>query len=332
MKKLTALFLTLLLLVIFTACEKEEIPEDTNNVTITIPTAITGGTTTAGSYAEFLQNAVGVESVEVNEDGSITVIMTQEGAALQISSMKSNVEIPIEDMLMYTYFSGEKPFEDITYNEDLTEINFTISQANLSIIETDPLTRVFRYQRIAYFSYTYQAFNQLNENTVTLKFIDPETNEVYMTYILPDDWKPVGNENGENGMVFSMPVDVTAALSMTAEERAQHLQANEQALDMIIEYNLAKLETEHLIQMCECVFTQTITYNAVRTEINYTISEEDFDRNSENHTMILSIGNIAYACQVYGGTPENIVTVNLVNPDTGEAYRAYMVPTDCPTP
>ena len=140
-------------------------------ITVTIPAQILGGMDFSDLAEEFEEES-GLMQAEQNEDGSITVVMTERGQREVLLELKDELDDGIEEIL--EMFPSLK---DISYNYDLTEIEYLVDGdpfAGKGQELPDPIL-------FEVFGGIYQALDLVpaEEIATEVTYIDRETGEIY---------------------------------------------------------------------------------------------------------------------------------------------------------
>ena len=164
MKKITALFLTILLAFSLVACTPKEV-----EVSITIPEDIVGLIAPADeeSFVEELTATPGVINVVQNEDGSIAITMTETAQDKILQEIITTTDETIAELVA----DENRSFTAITYNENMSEFNLIADGAMFNA------TDAALFFDFAIIGYRYQCFSGETEISATIYFIDDETGE-----------------------------------------------------------------------------------------------------------------------------------------------------------
>ena len=168
-KKLLILLLSFTLFACASTTEESEI-------TITIPADYLSSQITQ-EQADKEKEENGYQSATVNEDGSITYVMSKEVHEKMMTSIQSKFVSTIDSMKTNEKYTNIK---DITYNDDFTE--FTVSLKGSTYNSDEEYTTVLFYVMGQY----YNAFNNKEVNDITVTFVNSNTNETVKEKHLSD--------------------------------------------------------------------------------------------------------------------------------------------------
>lgn len=141
------------------------------NVTLTIPTEFTGEGMTQ-EECDRIAEENGYQSVTLNEDGSVTYVVTK----AQHKEMMREISDSIEESLNEMVGSAEYPnVVSIEKNSDYTQYTVTTKS------ETLDLTESFMTLGLYLFSGMYHAFNGTTIDNVTVQFVNEASGEVIET-------------------------------------------------------------------------------------------------------------------------------------------------------
>lgn len=171
--------LVLSCVIILSACGK--------TVTVNIPAGLftEGG---AESMAEQFRNTEGFKSVDINDDGSMTVTVTEKKYEAQKESVNNMAE------QLYNAVGQEGGYlqtvKKIDYNEDYTHLTITLDREAYEASEEGESV-----EQIIYVSRMYQVFSLNNDAVITVDYIDEKSGENYMT----ERYTAEGIYNGDEG-------------------------------------------------------------------------------------------------------------------------------------
>ena len=159
-------FLIIALVLILTACGEK-------TVTVELPASLLEGMDVE-SFAGQYREAKGFKKVTVNEDGSLTLVVTEEKYAAQMESMDENAKV------LYLAVGQEsgvfQTVKRLDYNEDYTSLTLTVDKEAYEASDEDE-----RVDEIIYISRLYQAFALNTDGVIEINFIDENTGEIYKT-------------------------------------------------------------------------------------------------------------------------------------------------------
>ena len=192
MKRFIALFLVILMLFSFAACKNSgaaDVTDDTATsstgnapietdeklmtVKVTLSPMLFKDKTPEEIKAEAKEN--GIKKCVVNEDGSVTYIMTKAKRDAMLDEMKDNFEETYDGLV-----NGDEKIEsfvDIKANDDFSQVDIYVNKAKYTI--WDSMNAMVFYITGVY----YQCLSGLdfNEVDVVVNFIDNETEEIIDT-------------------------------------------------------------------------------------------------------------------------------------------------------
>lgn len=184
MKKLLALLLVLAMAFSVTACGGEtseteessdnstvEVDENLLSVELTVPVDfVEEGTTQEG--LDSLVAEKGFKSATLNDDGSVTYVMTKGQHKELMEGIKASIDESIADMMS----SGDYPtIVDIKANDNYTAFDVTLSSDALGL--TESLSALVLYMCGG----MYNAFNGTTVDNISVSFISQATGEVIQT-------------------------------------------------------------------------------------------------------------------------------------------------------
>lgn len=164
MKKITILLISVLLLLSLAACSSAQ---DKMPMEITLPASLFEGLSESEIQADAVEH--GYESCTVNQDGSVTYVMTgaKHRAALE------DYREQIDEKIVELFHSEERhdAFHDIEHNEDFTQLDILV---NLEEYTEDDNVHALDFYRLCAF---YQAFSGIayTDIDVVIHFRDPIT-------------------------------------------------------------------------------------------------------------------------------------------------------------
>lgn len=198
MKKLVSLLFLVFVMVIVSACGKEEadkkkaepakseqeekgveVEKGLRNVEVTLPASLIGEKDIDELVKE--AKAKGVKEVTKNEDGSITYKMSKQEHEKMMQEMEKSVQKYIEETKNDENVSSIK---DITHNKSFTEFTLSVDQEKYEK----------SFDRVAALGLGmsglyYQVFSgeSAEEAKVTISLKNADTGEVFDTIVYPDD-------------------------------------------------------------------------------------------------------------------------------------------------
>lgn len=196
MKKILALMLSLSLLFLITGCssdsgtesqspsvQPEQQSEDVNSfedldgldveqdlfdVEITIPESfLDEGITQEDLDAEVKES--GFQSATLNEDGSVTYVMTKAQHKEMMSGIKEAIDQSLQDMIdPETY----PTFVEVTANDDYSQFTVKTTSSELGLTESFSVLAFYVYGGM------YHAFNGTQVDDITVSFVNADTGEI----------------------------------------------------------------------------------------------------------------------------------------------------------
>lgn len=196
MKKILALMLSLYLLFVITGCssdsgtesqspsvQPEQQSEDVNSfedldgldveqdlfdVEITIPESfLDEGITQEDLDAEVKES--GFQSATLNEDGSVTYVMTKAQHKEMMSGIKEAIDQSLQDMIdPETY----PTFVEVTANDDYSQFTVKTTSSELGLTESFSVLAFYVYGGM------YHAFNGTQVDDITVSFVNADTGEI----------------------------------------------------------------------------------------------------------------------------------------------------------
>lgn len=196
MKKILALMLSLSLLFVITGCssdsgtesqspsvQPEQQSEDVNSledldgldveqnlfdVEITIPESfLDEGITQEDLDAEVKES--GFQSATLNEDGSVTYVMTKAQHKEMMYGIKEAIDQSLQDMIdPETY----PTFVEVTANDDYSQFTVKTTSSELGLTESFSVLAFYIYGGM------YHAFNGTQVDDITVSFVNADTGEI----------------------------------------------------------------------------------------------------------------------------------------------------------
>ena len=196
MKKILAIMLSLSLLFVITGCssdrgtesqspsvQPEQQSEDVNSfedldgldveqdlfdVEITIPESfLDEGITQEDLDAEVKES--GFQSATLNEDGSVTYIMTKAQHEEMMSGIKEAIDQSLQDMIdPETY----PTFVEVTANDDYSQFTVKTTSSELGLTESFSVLAFYLYGGM------YHAFNGTQVDDIAVLFVNADTGEI----------------------------------------------------------------------------------------------------------------------------------------------------------
>ena len=140
MKKLLIIFVSLFLMLCGCSSKKEEESNDSKievekelfDVTITIPSSWYEGTETEITQEDIDEkySGEGYKSATLNDDGSVTIVMTKSQHKEMMEEIESDIVSSIQELVDDEDYSIEK----IDYNKDFTEFTVTLNSEEVGMM------------------------------------------------------------------------------------------------------------------------------------------------------------------------------------------------------
>ena len=133
-------------------------------VSINVPKDIAGDDVTQ----ESLDAGAGENytSAKLNEDGSVTYVMTKAQHAAMLDSIRKGVDEGIQEMVNSDDYNMDK----ITYNDDLTQYDVTLSTTELGFTDSFGVLALYMYSGM------YGIFSGKQPDNVVVNYYDPSGN------------------------------------------------------------------------------------------------------------------------------------------------------------
>lgn len=133
-------------------------------VSINVPKDIAGDDVTQ----ESLDAGAGENytSAKLNEDGSVTYLMTRAQHAAMLDSIRKGVDEGIQEMVNSDDYNMEK----ITYNDDLTQYDVTLSTTDLGFTDSFGVLALYMYSGM------YGIFSGKQPDNVVVNYYNPSGN------------------------------------------------------------------------------------------------------------------------------------------------------------
>ncbi|MCD8049090.1 MAG: hypothetical protein LUG52_05730 [Clostridia bacterium] len=142
-------------------------------VSIVIPADLLGSDDPQ-TMADQFTGTDGIKKVSVNDDNSITMVVTEEKYEQQLSSIEETIVSMYETVGVEGGF-----FETVTgfdYNDDYTTLVFTVNREALEEASDTEKTSI---EQVIYIARLYRVFALENDEIITVKFVDEATGAVY---------------------------------------------------------------------------------------------------------------------------------------------------------
>ena len=111
----------------------------------------------------------GFQSAVLNDDGTVTYVMTKEQHQKMMDEMKVNLDQSLSEMIDPETFPT---FQKITANDDYTEFTIQVSSSEIGLTESMSVLGLYMLGGI------YHAFNGTQPDDIIVKFVDAEGNVI----------------------------------------------------------------------------------------------------------------------------------------------------------
>ncbi len=114
----------------------------------------------------------GYKSITLNDDGSVTYILTKKQHKKMMNELKDNINSSISEMIGSEDFPN---FTDITYNENFTEFEISTKSTELNMAD--------RFSILGFYMYggMYNIFNGTAADNISVKFVNADSGEEILT-------------------------------------------------------------------------------------------------------------------------------------------------------
>lgn len=169
-KKCTKMCFLVAAALLIAACGEE-------TVTVSFPAGFVAGEDTE-LFVEQLKGGEGNKKVRIEDDGTITLVVTEEKYNLIMDNMNETIES------MYETIGSEDGFfktvKAIEHNGDYTQLTLTVDRA-----EYEKSNESESVEQIVYLARLYQIYSLNNDAVVAVDYIDEATGEVYKSERCP---------------------------------------------------------------------------------------------------------------------------------------------------
>ncbi|MGI5894994.1 MAG: hypothetical protein ACOX6P_10460 [Candidatus Merdivicinus sp.] len=138
------------------------------DVEITIPADFVEEGMTQADLDQEVEEA-GFQSAVLNEDGSVTYVMTKDQHQKMMEEMKSSLDQSLSEMIDPETFPT---FQNITSNDDYTEFTVQISSSEIGFAEGMSVLGFYMISGV------YHAFNGTQPDDIVVKFVDADGNVI----------------------------------------------------------------------------------------------------------------------------------------------------------
>lgn len=180
--------------------EADETPaEEDQKVELVIPAKYVG-LAQDQEYFDGIREEKNYESVTLNEDGTVTYVMTKK----QHEEMMVDIKKEVDDGLNETFSDDEEMVTyvtNFTHSDDYTKFSITFEKDKMSYIDA------FMLSWVIYSGCYYNDYNGTPDNIVSMDLINGETGEVFYTaysdFSMEDvyiytDFSPLENDTDNN--------------------------------------------------------------------------------------------------------------------------------------
>lgn len=143
-----------------------EVEKNVFSVELTIPADYVGKTTQ--DELNTISEEKGYKSITLNDDGTVTYVMTKNQHKELISELTTEINNGIDELLS----SEDYRFTSVKTNDDFTNFEITITSTELSISESFSIFAFYMYGAM------YNAFNGTPVDNVHIDFINESTGEI----------------------------------------------------------------------------------------------------------------------------------------------------------
>lgn len=200
-KKIVTSFLACFML---TGCtSKEEVvttpeitmtPSSTQEIliSVTLPeeyfsmSAQEGNLTTVEDYAAEILEDSDIETAEINADGSLTIVMSEEKYDAMVAEAKDNVNTIIERLTSDKY----PAIDTISVDDAVTRFILTVNYEDYEI-STDSVA----LPALVYTGYYYQILSGNENPEFEIQIVDKDTEIIKETFHYPEDWEEEEEED-----------------------------------------------------------------------------------------------------------------------------------------
>lgn len=163
MKKFISVLAAILSLIMLSSCGK--------TVTITFPASFFEGEDSDALIKQF-KSGDGNKKVKQNEDGTVTLVVTEKKYDLIVENIESTIESMYETIGQEdSFFQTVEKFE---HNDDYTDLKITVDREAFE--KSDEPKSV---EQIIYVARLYQVYALQNDKVITLTYIDSATGQAY---------------------------------------------------------------------------------------------------------------------------------------------------------
>ena len=139
-----------------------EVDQKLFDVELTIPADFIDGGTTQESLDEEVEES-GFRSATLNEDGSVTYVMTNAQHDEMMSALRDSIDASLAEMVG----SEDYPtFTSVTANDDYTEFTVETTSETLNLVESFSVLAFYMYGGM------YHAFNGTQVDDITVQFVN----------------------------------------------------------------------------------------------------------------------------------------------------------------
>lgn len=137
------------------------------NVTITIPSDFAGETTQ--DELDETCHTLGYKSITLNDDGSVTYVMTEEQHEQMVTEVKTQINSQVQEMVGSEDYPN---ITDITVNDTFTQYTITTKSTQLSLEESISVFGFYIYSGM------YSVFSGEEIDNIHIDFVNADTGEI----------------------------------------------------------------------------------------------------------------------------------------------------------
>ena len=147
-----------------------QVEKELFDVTVTLPADLVGETTQEELEATMSDQ---VHSATLNEDGSVTYVMSKSQHKALMESTRESIETSLEELIG----SEEYPnFQKIEHNDDFTSFTVTTASTELDLSESFSSMLFYIYGGM------YNAFNGTQVDNIHVDFVNADTGDIIKSY------------------------------------------------------------------------------------------------------------------------------------------------------
>lgn len=139
------------------------------NVTLTYPASMVEEGTTQESLNEEIKGEKGIKSATLNEDGSVTYVMTKAYHREIVQEMENSIK---EDLAAMVGSEDYPNFTDVQANDDFTSFTVTTTSTSLDLMESFSVLQFYLEGGL------YGVISGNNPDNIHVEFVNAETGEI----------------------------------------------------------------------------------------------------------------------------------------------------------